>query len=195
MKTHITFIIAMFIAMFILFLVTGCDTLDKGYDNVVTYTPAITNSYTKLITNSIVTPSFTNEVGVIIPEKTTQVITPIVEIVITPESYSTNLVNKPMVESGLAITGSLPVPFAGFAGGLLTLIYSIYRMIRNKQALKAVILGIEEGRKLLQTTPELQAVDSKIKDALIKHQELAGVLNTVSSVINSYTGDTVPPKQ
>jgi hypothetical protein len=114
--------------------------------------------------------------------------------VVTPERTESVLVDKPIINSGLGMAKSVPIPYAGLLGSILGLFYTAYRMFRNKQALKAVVMGIEEGRKILQTTPELQAIDMKIKDALIRHQELAGVLTTVSDVVNTYTDKTVPQK-
>ena len=63
--------------------------------------------------------------------------------------------------------------------------------MRNKKALSAVVLGVEAGRKILQETPEGQKLDAQLKDALIHYQEVAGVLNKVSGIVNNITGDTV----
>ena len=174
MKTKLTLIIGLLTS---LILFTGCDILDKGYDKQSVYYPPVTNTVIKLVTNTV-----------------TQAVTPETVFVVTPERTETVFLDKPIVTTGLGMTKAVPVPYAGFAGSILGLIYTGYRMIRNKQALKAVVMGIEEGRKMLQTTPELQAIDLKIKDALIRHQELAGVLTTVSDVVNTYTDKTVPQK-
>lgn len=111
----------------------------------------------------------------------------------SPAVTNTVLVDRPELTTAVAVGQTLPIPYVGLGASILGLLYTLYRNIRNKQALVSVVTGIEAGRKILQTTPELQAVDAKIKDFLIAHQEIAGTLQTVSSVVNSYTGDTTKP--
>lgn len=176
-------------------LLTGCAVLDKGYDKQAVFHDATTNVVTKYVTNTVVLPPVTNIIDNTVSAPVVRtVVMPTIETVITPAYYTTNLVDKPIVTGAVAMAEALPVPYAGLAGGGLALLYSMYRNIRNKKALVAIVQGIDEGRKLLQTTPELQGVDAKIKDILIKHQEVAGVLTQVSGIVNQYTGDTVPPK-
>jgi hypothetical protein len=172
----------------------GCAALDKAYKQEVVYSPPSTNVVTKYITNTVEVAAVTNADNTVTPPKTQVIVVPTIETVITPARYTTNLVDNPAVTGTIAVAETLPIPFVGLAGGVIGLLYSVYRNIRNKKALVAVVQGIDDGRKLLQGTPELQAIDAKIRDVLIQHQEVAGVLNAVSDVVNKYTNDTVPPK-
>lgn len=163
-------------------LLTGCNLLDRGYDTVAIQHPAITNSVTVMETNSIVNPA---------NGQLEQTITPHVTVKIQPAYTTTELMDKPLIASGIQTLKSLPIPYASIGASFLAAAVSIYKLIRNKQALKAVVVGVEAGREMLQNTPQGQILDAKIKDILIKHQEEAGVLHIVSDVVNSYTGDTV----
>lgn len=175
-------------------VISGCSVLDQTYDKQVVWHDPVTNSISRIVTNEVVIPPVTNAAGNVIAAHTNVVLTPVTEYIIVPGYSTTNLVDKPLVTGAIGTVQALPFPYTGLAGGVLALLYSFYRNIRNKKALVAVVQGIDEGRKLLQNTPELQAIDSKIKDILIKHQEVAGVLNAVTAVVNTYTDDTVPPK-
>lgn len=161
-------------------LMAGCSSLDKGlYDESLVQHPAITNV--------IVIPAFTNNTtGEVTPERTQETV--------KPAHTEKVLSNKPSIEATIEMAKEAPIPYAAIGGSLLAALYSGYRLIRNKQALKAVVLGVEAGRGILQSTPEGQKIDSLIKDELIKHQEAAGVLKLVSDVVSDYTGDTVRPK-
>jgi hypothetical protein len=68
-------------------------------------------------------------------------------------------------------------------------IYAMYRNVRNKKALVAVVQGVDTFRKSLQT-PELGPLDAKLKQTLIDHQDIAGVIKEVTNVVNEYTGNT-----
>lgn len=126
-----------------------------------------------LILEKQVTPATTNAVsGIVTPEQT---------------QYS---VSAPAL-GGAKLVTSLPIPFAAPAGIVLTFLLQGYASMRNKKALSAVVLGVEAGRKILQETPEGQKLDAQLKDALIHYQEVAGVLNKVSGIVNNITGDTV----
>jgi hypothetical protein len=144
---------------------------------------------TNVTPKSVIIPEYTNSAGTVVPA--THVFTQ--DIVIVPAHYTTNLADKPLVTGTTGVVGSLPVPFASLIATVFGGLYALYRNIRNKQALLSVIQGVEAFRKTMQT-PELQGIDSKLKDFLIEHQEVAGTLNTVSTLINTYTDDTVPKK-
>jgi hypothetical protein len=174
-----------YVILYALCFLCGCSSIDKHLYNqqVVQTKEAVTNTVLSYVTNTV---------PVMVEGKTVTntVIQPISTTTITPALYTTNLVDNPIVTTSIEVTRDLPIPFAGLAGGLLAMLYSSYRMIRNKQTVNALVNGIEAGRQLLQTTPELKQIDDKFKDLLIHHQEIAGVLNEVSKVVNDKTGNT-----
>jgi hypothetical protein len=158
----------------------GCGTVENAlYDKVITTQPAITNYVQVPVTNFVYG----------LDGKTNPVIYKVTNPVIIPAYTLTNLADKPIIDDGIAITNSLPVPYAGVVGIIGSMLYGGYRLWRNKKAVDALVLGIEAGRKLLQT-PELKPLDDKIVTALKQHQQVAGVLNMVSGIVNDITGDT-----
>jgi hypothetical protein len=179
--------------------ISGCSSLDRAlYRTQVETRPAeILATNTVTITNVVVVPEVvatnqaTGQVEVVEPVRTNVVLTPRVEYVYAPPVTVTNLVPRPAVEAGLKAVEGAPFPMAGLAGILLGWAYSAYAAVRNKKTAVAVIQGIEAGRRILQETPEGQVLDKKIKDALIEHQETAGVLHQVTQLVTSYTGNTV----
>ncbi|MDE2102584.1 MAG: hypothetical protein KGL39_35380 [Patescibacteria group bacterium] len=182
--------------------VCGCSSLDKLYSTQTFTNPATTNEVAQ------VTPAFTNQTAVVHPATTntltgeitppttnivlnvTPPVTNLVQVVI-PATTSTQLVPNSSVATGIQAAGAIPLPFAGVAAGLLGWLYTAYAAARNKKLASALVTGIEAGRQILQSTPEGQKLDAKVKDALIQHQELAGVLNQASALVNSLTGNTV----
>jgi hypothetical protein len=105
----------------------------------------------------------------------------------------TELVPKQAVSGAVSFISSLPIPYAAIAGLAATTLMSMYSSIRNKRGLQAVVTGVDAARQFLHTTPQGAAIDSHIKDLLIKHQEAAGVFKLVSGIVDSVTDDTVPP--
>lgn len=112
-----------------------------------------------------------------------------VESVILPPV--TNYVVNPVVAGTASIASALPIPWAGTIGTAVGLLASLYVSARRKKLSIALVEGIEAGRVILQTTPEGQILDSKIKDELIHHQEIAGVLSAASKLVSTYTSNTV----
>ena len=176
---------------------SGCGALErKAYrqDVISTRGPVIASNVVTETRPVMVAEAATNiATGVITPAqfevKTFPVAT---NLTFGPSILTTNLVDIPEIKSTIiAGVGSLPVPFAGAAAVALGWLYSAYAAFRNKKAATALVTGIEAARTILQTTPEGQALDHKVKDALIKHQELAGVLDFVGKIVNAKTGDTV----
>lgn len=167
-------ILLAFTACLLTTLLTGCDTLQNALLTPrQTVTPAVTN----YVTTTITLPS-----GDVAPV-TTQVIRPAV----------TNTVWEPsaMAQGGTQLVGSLPIPGAATAGILGGWLLTAFAAWKNKKLSVALVKGIDAGREILQTTPEGQRLDAKLKDALISHQELAGVLNAAARLVNEHTGDTV----
>lgn len=106
-------------------------------------------------------------------------------------SAITNYGANPIALDAAQTVSALPFPFAGTAGIALGWALTAYAAFRNRKLATALVTGIEAGRQILQTTPEGQKLDAKVKDALIAHQDAAGVLNAASSLVNSLTGNTV----
>lgn len=111
--------------------------------------------------------------------------------VVTPAHVE--LSDKPLVTGPIELVGSLPIPWAGTAAAVIGGLYALYRNIRNKNALVATVQGVEAFRRTMQT-PDMKPLDDKLKKFLIEHQELGGVLDVVSKVVNDKTVDTTPSK-
>jgi len=194
---------------------SGCGTLDKMYDQKVVAVPGgivatntvwTTNTVQVWTTNTVAVPATVNATtGAIVPASIVEVATPIVKQVASaqvsyefgPTTYLTNLVEKPSVTGGIggvtAIASATGIPWGGLAGIVIGFLYTGYAAIRNKKLAVALTTGIEAGRVALQSTPEGQALDKIIKAKLIEHQELAGVVNDASKLVNEYTGTTTAP--
>ena len=152
---------------------TGCTQIDKtlyhaGPPKVIGTNVVTTPAYTD--TNGVAHAAATNFVPVTVPGE------------IAPDTA---------IEGGINLVKVLPIPFAAPIAIALGWLYSAYASIRNKKALVAVVKGVDAGREFLNTTSEGKAMDAKLKDFLIQHQEAAGVLNAVSKVVNEHTGNTV----
>lgn len=173
---------------------TGCKFEEKLYQRRVEQIPAaVVGSVTEWSTNEVVYPAQTNLVtGVVAPPVTNVIILPHVRPVYAPPVTTTNLVPNPVVESVIASAGALPIPWAGTAAAVVGWLYTAYANFRNKKLSKALVEGIEAGRKILTATPEGQKVDQKVKDALMDAQMIRGVLNEASKLVNELTDKTVP---
>lgn len=112
-----------------------------------------------------------------------------VEAVISPPV--TNYVVSPAVATVTAVAGALPIPWAGTVASLLGLGASLYVGARRRRLTVALVEGIEAGRVLLQASPEGRALDAQVRDALIHHQEIAGVLGAAATLVSKYTQNTV----
>jgi hypothetical protein len=183
-------------------LTVGCSTIDKLYDHQVVTTPGApvatntvyrTNVVQLVLTNTVtVTNTATGEV---VKSNAVQLVAqPIItaqpQIVYAPDTYTTNLVPRATISAPLNTVGSSGIPIAAPIAIGLGWLYSAYAAIRNKNAARALVTGIEAGRQFLQTTPEGQKADAKIKDYLVQHQEAAGVVDLVGKLVAQHTGDT-----
>lgn len=153
----------------ILSISTGCLAMTLTLTGCNTLDKALTTSQTT------VTPPSTNAVTG----------------VVTPGSTNVTILPNPVLVAGTNTIAGLPIPYAGVAGVGLGWLLQAYAYIRQKKLSTALVTGIEAGRKILQQTPEGQALDSKVKDALIEHQDIAGVLNQASALVNQLTANTV----
>jgi hypothetical protein len=110
---------------------------------------------------------------------------------VTPAVTNTTYTPNPIAQGTASTIGALPLPWCGTAGALLGAGIAMYANFRNKKLAGALVTGIEAGRQILQTTPEGQRLDGMVKEALINHQEAAGVLNAASKMVNDLTSNTV----
>ncbi|MDX1951493.1 MAG: hypothetical protein SFY81_04875 [Verrucomicrobiota bacterium] len=182
-------------------VVTGCAQLERGYRQEIVTTPSRTETnVTTRLEPVEIRPSYTNvSTGEIVPPAIETKLIYVTNLVQLPPVTVTNLAPIPAVQAGIQSgVGMLPFPGAGAVGYALAAIYAAYATWRNnrtastgRKVAKALVEGIEAGRLILNETPEGRKLDAKIKDELIKHQEVAGVLNEVSVFINEHTGNTV----
>jgi hypothetical protein len=178
----LAFILPLTVALF-----TGCTALDKAlYETRVETTPP------QIVrTNVTATTNFTAVVQADGTVTTNAIILPVISYDYAPAVSVTNLAPRAPISAATQAIGALPVPGAGLGAIALGWLYTAYAAFRNKRVAQALVTGIEAGRRALQETPEGQKLDGRIKDALIEHQTVAGVLNEVGKLVNTYTGDTV----
>lgn len=171
--------------------ILGCRSLDRALYNE---RPALqTNEALRIVTN---TPP---PVVVVITNERLQLVTnvvqlpPVVELVTNRELVIvTNLVAKPEIETAIVATGSVPVPWAGLAGGVAGWLYTGYMAVRNRKLAVALVQGIEEGRKLILSKSENSSaeLDGLVKEALVDSQLEHGVLPLARKLVASHTSDT-----
>lgn len=174
-------------------LLSGCAGFDNvAYEKKVVETPGqITKTNITYLTNVVAVAATTNAVtGEITPPKIETKVTPVVTFEYAPPILTTNLVNRPIVDSAINTVGALPIPFAGTIAIGLGWLYSAYASWRNKKKAVALISGIEAARKVLLETDEGKKLDESIKAKLIEHQQAAGVLKEVSDLVQRYTTAT-----
>jgi hypothetical protein len=155
----------------------------------LTFTGCASTEKALLTSTATVTPATTNQV-VSVDATTGQSVT---NQVVMPPATNVTYAPSPVAVAATQTIAALPFPFAGTAGIALGWLLTAYAAWKNKKLSVALVQGIDAGRQILQTTPEGQKLDAKFKDALIEHQEIAGVLNAASTLVNDYTGDTVKP--
>ncbi len=97
---------------------------------------------------------------------------------------------NPTIKTATSFLETLPLPWAGVAGTAIGWLATAYTAIRRKKVNIALVTGIEAGRKILNSTAEGKFFDNAIRTKLIEHQEVAGVLNMVSKIVNDYTSFT-----
>jgi hypothetical protein len=103
----------------------------------------------------------------------------------------TNLVAKPEALAAIDAVGSVTNTFLPGIGSILALalggLYHGYRQVRNRKVNEAQIQGVETARAVLTTTPQGQAADAWFVKWLMDHQKEAGVLTTVSGLVEQLT--------
>jgi hypothetical protein len=191
---------------------SGCASLDRAvYDQEVTWTNApVVHVFTNtvVITNAIpVVTERTNVVYVtnamtgtvwgsatrepIATNYLTVTATNLIPVFMTNvvQVPVTNLVSKPEAEAAIAATGSIVNTFAPGIGSIVALalggLYHGYRQVRNRKVNEALIQGVETARAVLTTTPQGKAADAQLVKWLMDHQQEAGVLSTVSDLVEN----------
>ena len=189
---------------------SGCSTLDRAYNQEVTWTnaPAVrvfTN--TVVVTNTV--PIVTERTNIVFvtnavsgtvsgyatrePVATNmvmEVVTNVVPVFVTNlvAVPVTNLVAKPEAEAAIGAAGSVINTFAPGIGSIVALalggLYHGYRQVRNRKVNEALVQGVETARAILTTTPQGQAADAQFVKWLMEHQKEAGVFATVSTMVD-----------
>ena len=194
-----------------LFSLAGCATMDKAYDkevvwadsptvHVFTNTVVVTNTvpivmertnivYVTNATSGTVSgvatrePVATNYVTAVLTNLVPVFMTNVVQVPVT------NLVAKPEVETAIGAAGSVINTFAPGVGSIVALalggLYHGYRQVRNRKVNEALVQGVETARAVLTTTPQGKAADAQLVKWLMDHQREAGVLGTVSDLVES----------
>ena len=102
----------------------------------------------------------------------------------------TNLVERPGVEAAISAVGSITNTLAPGVGSIVALalggLYHGYRQVRNRKVNEALVQGVETARAVLTTTPQGKAADAQLVKWLMDHQQEAGVLSTVSDLVDSF---------
>src|SRR5690242_16554425 len=190
---------------------SGCSTLDRAYNQEVTWTNApvvhvFTNTVVVTNTVSVVTER-TNVVYVtdattgavsgyavrqaVVTNMVAAVVTNFVPVFMTNvvQVPLTNLVARPEAEAAISVTGSIINTFAPGIGSIVALalggLYHGCRQVRNRKVNEALIQGVETARAVLTTTPQGQAADAQLVKWLMDHQKEAGVFTTVSALVES----------
>src|SRR4051812_25496270 len=154
---------------------SGCGTLDKAYNQEVTWadTPTIhvfTN--TVVVTNTL--PIVTERTNVVYVTNATS------------GAVSGFATREPVVTNFVTVTATNLVPVFGSIVALaLGGLYHGYRQVRNRKVNEALIQGVETARAVLTTTPQGKAADAQLVKWLMDHQQEAGVLSTVSDLVGS----------
>lgn len=160
-------------------LLEGCSVVDKNlYKKEVVAVQSVT------VPANIATPAIPA-----IPATENGIATnspPVVSAPVSPQ-FVTNLVSNPKVEAAIEVVSVLPIPYSGLIGGVLALLYSTYRNIRNKKNIESLVLGVEGVRTLIKETPELKHVDEKVVKILKNNQKSLGTINDISKIVAKLT--------
>jgi hypothetical protein len=196
-----------------LLAVGGCSTLDRAYKQEVTWSDVpVVHMFTNTVVVTNVVPVVTERTNIVYVTNTVSgavagyatrepVVTNMVAAVVTNfvpvfmtnvvQVPVTNLVAKPEAEAAISATGSVINTFMPGVGSIVALalggLYHGYRQVRNRKVNEALVQGVETARAVLTTTPQGQAVDAQFVRWLIEHQREAGVLATVSQLVDQFS--------
>ena len=189
---------------------SGCSTLDRAYQEEVTWTNApVVHVFTNTVVVTNTVPVVTERTNIVFvtnavsgavsgyaarePVTTnmvTAVVTNFVPVFMTNlvQVPVTNLVAKPEAVAAIDATGSIINTFMPGIGSLVALalggLYHGYRQVRNRKVNEALVQGVETARAILTTTPQGQAVDAQFVRWLMEHQKEAGVFATVTQLVD-----------
>ena len=192
---------------------SGCSTLDRAYNQEVTWTNSpVVHVFTNtvVVTNTVpvvtertnivfVTNSLSGAVSgyatreAVATNMVTGVVTNVVPVFMTNVVAVpvTNLVEKPGATATIDATGSIINTFMPGVGSIVALalggLYHGYRQVRNRKVNEALVQGVETARAILTTTPQGQAADAQFVRWLMDHQKEAGVFTTVSGLVENLT--------
>jgi hypothetical protein len=192
---------------------SGCSTLDRAYQQEVTWTNApVVRVFTNTVVVTNTVPVVTERTNIVFVTNAVSgdvsgyatrepVATNMVAAVVTnfvPVFYTntvqvpvTNLVARPEALTAIDATGSVINTFVPGIGSIVALalggLYHGYRQLRNRKVNEALIQGVETARAVLTTTPQGQAADAQFVKWLMDHQKEAGVFTTVSTLVDQLT--------
>jgi hypothetical protein len=158
----------------------GCSTLDRAYQQEVTWTNA---PVVQVVTNEVVVAD--SATGVVVTNLVPVFMTNCVQVPVT------NLVAKPEAEAAIAATGSVVNAFAPGVGSIVALVlgglYHGYRQLRNRKVNEALVQSVETARAVLITTPQGQAADAQFVKWLMEHQKEVGVFAAVTQLVDQFS--------
>jgi len=192
---------------------SGCSTLDRAYNQEVTWTNApLVHVFTNTVVVTNTVPVVTERTNIVFVTNAlsgtvsgyatrealatnfvTAVVTNVLPVFVTNlvEMPVTNFVAKPEATSVIDATGSILNTFMPGVGGILALalggLYHGYQQIRNRRVNEALVQGVETARAILTTTPQGQAADAQFVKWLKDHQKEAGVFTTVAELVDNAT--------
>ena len=92
-----------------------------------------------------------------------------------------------MFWAGVCFLNTKKTPEAALLFGEFWIISrTAFAAFRNKKTSIAVIKGAQAVREIIQNTKEGKKLDAKIKQTLIEHQSIAGVVAEVGKLLNRY---------
>jgi hypothetical protein len=191
----------------------GCSTLDRAYNQEVTWTNTpVVHVFTNTVVVTNTVPVVTERTNIVFvtnalsgsvagytarePVATnliTAVVTNVVPVFMTNlvQVPVTNLVAKPGATATIDATGSIINTFMPGVGSIVALalggLYHGYRQVRNRRVNEALVQGVETARAIITTTPQGQAADAQFVKWLMDHQKEAGVFATVSALVDQVT--------
>jgi hypothetical protein len=189
---------------------SGCSTLDRAYKPEVTWSDVpVVHMFTNTVVVTNVVPVVTERTNIVFvtndvsgavsgyatrePVATnlvTAFVTNFVPVFMTNvvQVPATNLVARPGAEAVIQTAGSVINTFVPGIGSIVALalggLYHGYLQVRNRKVNEALVQGVETARAILTTTPQGQAADAQLVKWLIEHQREAGVLATVSQLVD-----------
>ncbi len=194
MKSKIKWTAALAAAVMV---VAGCSTLDRAYDQEVTWESqpvVVTNMIPQYAEETIVVRETNALSGEVVSHKAiVPVETGLLSVVETNyvDVPVTNLVAKPGAESIIQGTATIVNTFAPGLGSLFALalggLYHGYRQVRNKKVNEALVQGVETARAILETTPQGQQADAQLLKWLVENQKAAGVFTVVSDLVDQHS--------